>query len=176
MGAFRNWITARANQRPQGEDAHAAFREGADEMLGIPMGVFEGYQQNPHMILQALPGGYTAQIDPSPVTFARYNMSRGVHDVQLSNGWQRTNYGRRTVYASSGYLNEVAPEIPGQSRLIGKNTADFIMKGPAPAQWQNQVDQVQSVPPNPGGPGQLGGPLNITKGWGMNGARGLWLK
>jgi hypothetical protein len=149
-----------------GEDQHAAELGSPGNLAGIPMTIFEGYQQNPHMILQALPGGQTAQIDPSPVTFARYNMSRGVHDVQLSNGWQRTNYSRIMNYQNEGYLAEVVPQIPGQSRLIGSNRADFVMRGPAPGQWQNIVNNVQSAPANPGGPGQLMGPVV------MGGARG----
>jgi hypothetical protein len=177
MGFFRNKLTiltqtTKGSGGTDGEDSHGELSGEPPGPVGIPIGLFPGYQENSHILIPALPGGYTAQVDPSPVTFARYNMARGVHDVQLNNGWQRTNYGRRTVYASSGYLNEIQPQIPGQSRLFGTNTADFVMRGPAPGQMQAIQDQVQSQPSNPGGPGQLGGPLNHSKTWGMGGARG----
>jgi len=154
----------RAKRLPPGEDEHStSMGTPACEERGIPVGIYPGLLPNPHILY-----GQEDLVN-APVTFARYNMARGVHDVQLSNGWQRTNYGNRTVYASSGYLNEVMPEIPGQSRLSGVNTSDFVMRGPAPAQWQAIVDNVQSQPSNPGGPGQLMGP--IAKGSGL-GARG----
>lgn len=151
-----------------GEDKHCADEGEPSTYPGIPIGIFDGYQQTQHALIPALPGGYTAQVDPSPVTFARYNMARGMHDVQLNNGWQRTNYGKRTTYASSGYLNEVMPEIPGQSRLYGQggSPSNFVPRGPAPAQWQNIVDTIQSRPANPGGPGKSAGIIVST------GARG----
>jgi hypothetical protein len=165
--------TERTKDFVPGEDSHTAMNGEPPGCIGIPIGIFQGYQDTTHAIIHALPGGYTAQVDPSPVTFARYNMSRGMHDVQLNNGWQRTNYGKRTVYASSGYLNEVMPQIPGQSRLSGTQTGDFVMRGPAPAQWQNIVDNVQSQPSNPGGPGQVMGTLaKGSSAWGSSGARG----
>jgi hypothetical protein len=136
---------------------------------GIPVGVFAGYQGegSEHMILQALPGGVSARIDSSPITFARYQMGRGIHDVQLSNGWQFTNFGQIQNYTNEGYLAEVMPQIPGQSRLTGSSVSSgFVPRGPAPAQWQSIVDGVQSQPSNPGGPGQLLGPVA------MGGARG----
>lgn len=168
MGLFHKKAKLSSEDLESGEDQHFASLGIPAGAAGIPIGIFPGYQQSEHAVIVALPGGYTAQVDPSPVTFARYNMSRGMHDVQLSNGWQRTNYGQRTTYASSGYLNEVMPEIPGQSRLSGNTvSSNFVPRGPAPAQWQNIVNQVQSQNPNPGGPGQVMGP--IGKGGRANG-------
>lgn len=144
-----------------GAELYADTGTPADDIQGIPVGVFAGYRGvSPHAIIETMPGAVSKQYDDSPVTFARYNMSRGVHDVQLSNGWQQTNYGHRTIYASSGYLNEVMPQIPGQSRLSGQGvSAGFVPRGPAPGQMQNITDQVQSQPSNPGGPGQMIGKL-----------------
>lgn len=148
----------RKNDSVPGEDAHISDTgEPADR--GIPMEVFQGYV--PAGFHVTVPGASSYQGDPSPVTFARYNMSRGMHDVQLSNGWQFTNYGKRTVYASSGYLNVVQPQIPGQSRLYGQNgpPQPFVPRGGAPSLWQQQVDRAQSMPKTPGGPGQILGAL-----------------
>jgi hypothetical protein len=150
----------------QGEDVHNVDSGIPDNkgLRGIPVGIFPGFtdgMNTSHAVVVALPGATSAQGDPSPVTFARYNMSRGVHDVQLNNGWQRTNYGLRTTYASSGYLNEIQPIIPGQSRLYGAYgpPQPFVPRSAAPSQWQNLVNQAQSQPKTPGGPGQLMGSL-----------------
>src|SRR5271170_7849543 len=106
MGLFRKKIGIVPAEPPGG---YIGLTEGVPALSeGIPIGVFPGYQQNQHMILQALPGGVSAQMDPSPVTFARYNMARGMHDVQLSNGWQYTGYGLICNYRNEGYLAEVA--------------------------------------------------------------------
>ena len=149
-----------------GESQHNAELGAPGTRYGIPVGIFPGFQQDQHMILQALPGGISAKIHPGPTTFARYNMSRGIHDVQLSNGWQNTNYGRIQNYLNEGYMAEVMPQIPGQSRLFGTNKADFVMRGPAPSQWANVVANVQKQPMTQGGPGQLLGPVA------MGGSRG----
>lgn len=150
-----------------GEDVHNVDSGVPDDKAypGIPVGTFPGYGNglaDPHGVVVALPGATSGRIDPSPVTFARYNMSRGMHDVQLNNGWQRTNYGLRTVYASSGYLNEIQPIIPGQSRLYGAYgpPQPFVPRSVAPSQWQNIVNAVQAQPKTPGGPGQISGNLS----------------
>jgi hypothetical protein len=156
MGLFGKRVKVVAGSLPNGEDEHNSTMGMPTGNAGIPMGIFPGYQQNEHMILQALPGGVSARMDPSPVTFARYNMSRGMHDVQLNNGWQDTAYGRICNYRNEGYLAEVAPQIPGQSRLYGSYgpPAGFVPRGNSPAQWQNNVNQVGQQPTAPGGPGQ----------------------
>jgi len=104
----------------------------------------------------SLPGGSHAQQIDAPVTFARYNMSRGIHDVQLNNGWQQTNYGKRIDYQLASYLNNISPTIPGQSRLYGSGgpPQPFVPRGAAPSQWQQLVDAAQAAPRTPGGPGQ----------------------
>lgn len=123
--------------------------------LGIPIGVYVGTVPNPHILYGQ------ADIDTGPVTFARYNMARGVHDVQLSNGWQNTAYGRICNYRNEGYLAEVVPSVPGQSRLYGQYgpPSNFAPRGNSPAQWQNLVNAVQQQPSAPGGPGQYVGTI-----------------
>lgn len=142
-----------------GEDQHHASQGVPCDDFGRPMGIYAGKVPNPHILYGQ------DDIETGPVTFARYNMSRGVHDVQLNNGWQHTNYGKRTVYASSGYLNEVQPEIPGQSRLFGGSiSSNFVPRGPAPANYQNVVNAAQTQPSNPGGPGQAMGRIVVGSG------------
>jgi len=164
MTLFHKRVKIVAPNLPEGEDEHGASMGRPSSYAGIPMGVFQGYQQNQHMILQALPGGVSARMDPSPVTFARYNMSRGMHDVQLSNGWQFTNYGQICNYRNEGYLAEVMPQIPGQSRLYGSYgpPAGFVPRGNSPSQWQANVNQVGQQPASPGGPGQYMGTIVST--------------
>lgn len=130
---------------------------------GIPLNAFGGFQ--PVQIATVLPGAASYQIDPSPVTVARYNMSRGIHDVQLSNGWQRTNYGSVTTYGSSGYLAGQVPMIPGQTRLIGMggspgNYTPKTQSAIAPSTWQSNVANAQNQSVNTvSGPGTVGGTL-----------------
>jgi hypothetical protein len=126
--------------------------------LGIPIGVYAGKVPNPHILYGQ------DDMETGPVTFARYNMARGMHDVQLSNGWQYTGYGRICNYRNEGYLAVVQPEIPGQSRLFGSYgpPAGFVPRGNSPGQWQNIVNQAGQAPSNPGGPGQYMGKIVAT--------------
>ncbi len=147
---------------PEGSTSRSTFSESDQAGLtGRPMTTFAGYL--PPNFAVTLPGAQSQMVDPSPVTFARYNMSRGVHDVQLNNGWQRTNYGRRTVYASSGYLSSVTPQWPGQSRLIGQggspgNFTPKTQSATGPSAWQALVANAQSQSVNTvSGPGTIAG-------------------
>jgi hypothetical protein len=156
---------------PEGENSEEVRSEQAVGNPGIPIGTFAGYL--PVGFAVTVPGAVSYQVDPSPVTVARYNMSRGIHDVQLNNGWQRTNYGKRTTYASSGYLSSIVPQIPGQSRLIGQggspgNFTPKTQSAIAPSTWQNNVAQAQATSVNTiSGPGTLGGTLGT--GFGASG-------
>lgn len=159
MGLFKKRKALMAGANPHGEDAHdASDGTPATNNVGIPIGAYVGTVPNPHILYGQ------ADIDTGAVTFARYNMSRGIHDVQLSNGWQFTNYGRICNYPNESYLAVVQPEIPGQSRLYGSYgpPAGFIPRGGSPAQWQNQVNAVQQQPSAPGGPGQYMGRIGST--------------
>jgi hypothetical protein len=138
---------------PYGEDEHASSFGVPSDMCGRPVGIYEGRVPNPHILYGQ------DDLETGPVTFARYNMARGAHDVQLSNGWQYTGYGLICNYRNEGYLAEVMPIIPGQSRLYGSYgpPAGFVPRGGSPAQWQANVNAVQQQPTAPGGPGQFVG-------------------
>lgn len=101
-------------------------------------------------------------MDYSPITFNRHGTRWG--DMQLNNGWQDTNYGKRLRYGTQGYLNEVVPIIPGQSRLI---PSGFPRQSLAPSQWQNNINNGPGQQPNyPGGPGQVMGTALVNPGSG----------
>lgn len=114
------------------------------------MGVYQGRVPNPNVLYGQ------ADMENAPTTFARYNMRWG--DVQLNNGWMRTNFGKRFAFRNTGYLNNIVPTIPGQTRLSGTTPNSFPMRGPAPSQWQFHVDNGPgSQPSTPGGPGYVMG-------------------
>ena len=151
----------RARARPQSfatEDDKTSSTGVPAVSTGIPVGVYAGRIPNVHVLYGQ------DDIETGPVTFARLNMSRGNRDVQLSNGWQYTNYGRICGYPNEGYLAVTVPVIPGQSRLYGTYgpPAAFAPRGNAPAQWAAAVAQVQQQPVNPGGPGQMIGRIVST--------------
>lgn len=117
------------------------------------LGVYAGRVPNPHV--------YYGQDDMenAPTTFNRIGTRWG--DVQLSNGWQYTNYGDRMGYRAEGYLIAVMPNTPGLTRLTGSNPADFPARGPAPSQWDYHVMSTAGAQPNyPGGPGYVMGKVN----------------
>jgi hypothetical protein len=148
-----------SSRLPIGADENAAsIGEPATQEPGIPVGVYAGRVPNPHVLYGQ------DDIETGAVTFARYNMARGMHDVQLSNGWQYTGYGLICNYRNEGYLAEVMPIIPGQSRLYGSYgpPAGFVPRSNSPGQWQTIVSQVQQQPSNPAGPGQALGPVIST--------------
>jgi hypothetical protein len=134
----------------------------ADTSSDVPMGMLTGDAVNPHVLRGQI------DLDTRQYPNPRFVMSRGMHDVQLSNGWQYTNYGLICNYRNEGYLAEVVPTVPGQSRLYGAYgpPAGFVPRSNAPSQWQNAVNAVQQQPANPGGPGQYMGNIVST------GARG----
>lgn len=92
-----------------------------------------------------------------PVTFNRIGTRWG--DVQLGNGWMSTNYGRRMTHPNAGYLSEVIPVVPGQTRLIGYGQKSaFPMRGPSPSQWQTYTQATAGSQPSYGaGPGSFYG-------------------
>lgn len=114
------------------------------------IGVYAGRVPNPHVLYGQ------NDMENAPTTFARIATRWG--DLQLSNGWQRTNYGRLLPASLAYYLNNVSPTIPGQTRLSGTHPGDFVMKGPAPSQWDFHTNVGPGSQPNyPGGPGQIVG-------------------
>ena len=120
-----------------------------------PIGVYAGEIPNPHIQYGQ------EDLTNAPTTFARIATRWG--DVQLSNGWQRTNYGGLLPPALANYLLNVAPTIPGQTRLSGTHPGDFVMKGAAPSQWDFHTNIGPGSQPNyPGGPGQIVGKVQWT--------------
>lgn len=115
-----------------------------------PLGVYEGRKPNPHVLYGQI------DMENAPTTFARIATRWG--DLQLSNGLDRTNFGRRFTYSNVGYLANVMPTVPGQDRLSGIHPANYPMRGPAPSQWDTHVANTAGSQPNyPGGPGQVMG-------------------
>lgn len=115
-----------------------------------PIGVYAGRVPNPHIQY-----GQDDMMN-APTTFAR--IATRWADVQLSNGWQNTNYGRRNGYQPEGYLIATLPNTPGLTRLSGSNPADFPARGPSPSQWDYHVMSTAGAQPNyPGGPGYIMG-------------------
>lgn len=131
---------------------HAVTPQPPDLQLGPLNGSTSPYPRGGQPAVYA--GGENS-FDNQPITFTRYT-NNNTHLVQLSNGWQNTNYGKRLIYKGSGYLNEVVPRIPGQTRLYGGPPNSFVPRGNAPAQWQANVDNGPGMQPeSPGGPGQM---------------------
>lgn len=123
--------------------------------VGQPIGIYRGEVPNPHIAY--------GQVDMvnAPTTFAR--IATRWRDVQLRNGWQTTNYGRRMEQPAASQFVAAAPKIPGQTRLMGTHPADFPMRGPAPSQWDYHVASTAgSQPMYPGGPGYIMGTVGYT--------------
>jgi hypothetical protein len=101
------------------------------------------------------PGPYARDIDGTPITFNRFGTRWG--DVQLKNGLANgVASGKIYGYRGEGWYDNVVPTIPGQTRLIGRTPGAFVARGPAPSQWQNNVNAGPgSQPQYPGGPGQI---------------------
>jgi hypothetical protein len=164
MGLFSKKIKYDDNVVGGPEGSHSVTSNaGTADVEGIPIGIFGGYQP-PASLAPTVPGASSYQVDPSPVTFARYNMSRGIHDYQLLNGLQgRTGQGFIMGYQNEGYLSEVQPTIPGQMRLIGAggSPANYAPKTNfSPQTWQNAQTQAQNnSTQTAGGPGQFYGTL-----------------
>lgn len=119
------------------------------------LGAYQGRGVNPHVLRGQ------ADLENAPTTFARYATRWA--DMQLSNGWQNTDYGKRTGYRGAAYMIAITPSIPGQTRLIGNNSADFPLRGPAPSQWDYHVaSSAGSQPFYPGGPGYVMGKVRFA--------------
>lgn len=121
--------------------------------MSQPMSVYQGKVPNPHILYGQF------DMETAPTTFARIATRWG--DLQLSNGVGSTNFGRRFTYSNVGYLANVMPTIPGQSRLSGTTPNSYPARGTAPSQWQFHVDNGPGSQPNyPGGPGYVMGQIS----------------
>lgn len=80
------------------------------------------------------------------------------NQVQLSNGWDGTDMGKRDTSAAASYLSGIVPLQPGQTRLSGTNYADFPQQGMAYPQWQAYVQSTAGAQPQyTGGVGTIYG-------------------
>lgn len=100
-----------------------------------------------------------------PTQFPRYMTPWG--QMQLSNGVDRGDYGRRDASPQASYLAEVAAIQPGQTRLYGRNLGDFPMQGATYQQWQLYVQMTAGAEPTyNGGPGVIAANGIINPGTG----------
>lgn len=89
-----------------------------------------------------------------PTVYPRFMSPWGM--LQLSNGIDRGDYGKRDASPAASYLSAVAAIQPGQTRLSGKNLADFPMQGASYQQWQVYVQSTAgSESSYNGGPGVI---------------------
>jgi hypothetical protein len=101
-------------------------------------------------------------IDNTPRQFRRLVNASGVQDVQIHNGlrWGVGRGNRAIPGYPYGYMYDVAPIIPGQTR---GDAGGFHKRGPSPlnvaAIWQAGPG---SQPANPGGPAQIAGTTLIN--------------
>lgn len=96
--------------------------------------------------------------DATPIIYNRFATRWA--DIQLKNGLANgVASGRIWGYRGEGWLDNVVPVVPGQTRLIGGGHPGFYpAKGPAPSQWQNAYNSsAGSQPMYPGGPGYVVG-------------------
>lgn len=95
-----------------------------------------------------------------PTVFPRYS-TPAITQVQLSNGWDRTDMGMKDPSAAASYLSQVAAFQPGQTRLTGTQPSAFVMTSPAPQQWDAHVASTAGMQPNyTGGVGTVSGIVN----------------
>lgn len=115
--------------------------------------IFPGYGVN-----QARNNG--ADLEPIPISPVR-GQNWPEMQVQLNNGWQSTNYGKRLAY--DDYLRLLSAEngragtrtLPGQGQQV--------MRGPGPYQTQQMAMQTAgSQPQAPGGVGIIGAGVNLS--------------
>lgn len=114
--------------------------------------VYHGRVPNRHV--------YYGQNDMETAPFALVKPGFRWGDMQLSNGWDRTNYGNRLTMDAARYLIATRPSVPGQTRLSGTQKNNYPMRGMSPSQWDSYVQNGPgSQPQYPGGPGQVMGSL-----------------
>lgn len=101
--------------------------------------------------------------DHTPVTFRRYVNASGVQDVQIKNPVAHTTR-KHVLYSNHGYLQSVAPVIPGQMR---DNFGGQHKRGIDPLSYDTLWNAGPgSQPANPGGPGQIAAPSFFNPGLG----------
>jgi hypothetical protein len=106
---------------------------------------------------------YARDYDHTPIIFTRFATRWG--DMQLKNGLANgVASGKIWGYRGEGWLNVLVPTVPGQTRRFGGALpGNYVARGPAPSQWQNNFNAGPgSQPMYPGGPGQVAGSMLVS--------------
>ena len=103
----------------------------------------------------------SSDYDETGRLFRRYVNASGAQDVQIYNGLRnRIASGIRIQYGNAGYLNVIAPQIPGQTR---GNYGGFHQRGPSPYNIEDlYTNGPGAQPTHPGGPGKIAGTTFIN--------------
>lgn len=138
------------NYTDTGDETSTWPQEAGNKGHGIP--VFNGYGVNP-----ARNNG--ADLEPIPVTPVR-KQNWPEMQVQLRNGWESTNMGKRITY--DDYLRLLSKSEPDKTYLIPSGSGN-IRTGPAPSNVQSMIQTTSgSQPKSPGGPGFLAGDVSLA--------------
>ncbi len=154
-GLFRNWVKARGGQYGQnGQDGESSDYSGGT-VPGNTVAFFAGYGVNP-----ARSNG--EDIEPIPITPVR-GQNWPEMQVQLCNGWDKTNYGKKMSY--DDYLRLLTDSstkartylIPQPAGISGAQRP-----GPAPANVDSMINLTSGAQPlSPGGPGFLAAGVDL---------------
>lgn len=161
MGLFQRWVRpGRGFYHETGSDAESSndadYPDNHNPMTGRTNYIFPGYGVNSARI-------NGADLEPVPITPVRGQNWPGMQ-VQLCNGWQKTNYGKKISY--DGYLRLLTDSSTKQRHFLIPHPSGLGPKantsGPAPSNVQQMIDVTAGAQPNaPGGPGFLAGDVNL---------------
>jgi hypothetical protein len=147
---FKRWDW---NSRTQQTESN---QEALSESGGHPIPVFPGYGTN-----SARNNG--ADLEPIPITPVRAQNWPGMQ-VQLCNGWDKTNYGKKMEY--DDYLRMLTDSsTKARSYLLPTSGLgpSAVNPGPAPGNVQSMIQTTSGSQPNtPGGPGFIASGVNLS--------------
>lgn len=140
-----------------GSDAQGSWQSDYNETPGIgrQIPIFVGYGVNP-----ARNNG--ADIEPIPITPVR-GQNWPEMQIQLNNGWSKTNYGKRISYDQ--YLRLLTDSSTKSRRYLIPSRSGNVQfgGGPAPANVQSMVNTTSGAQPNsPGGPGFIASGVDLS--------------
>jgi hypothetical protein len=161
MGILQRWVRpGRGYYHEFGSDAEGSNTtdslENMTPMPGRTNWLFPGYGVN-----SARSNG--ADLEPVPITPVRGQNWPGMQ-IQLSNGWQHTNYGKKISY--DGYLRLLTDSSTRSRRYLTPKPSGLgpnaTHSGPAPSNVQQMINQTSGAQPDsPGGPGFLSGNVDL---------------
>ncbi len=164
MGIFKNWTRGNGAQYHEtGSDApesswsseytgseYAGSRAGNTNKLAV----FLGYGVNP-----ARNNG--EDIEPIPITPVRYQNWPEMQ-IQLCNGWDKTNYGKKMSYDDYLRMLTASSEKSRNFLLPSSGVGHAANPGPAPSNVQSMIDTTSgNQPQSPGGPGFMAGHVDL---------------